>query len=146
MDVLNISDPSTTAAPDILMSMPKIEFSWYDYGLFSVMLLGSMLIGIYFGFIKPQVTATDYLMGGKKMKVLPVALSNGSQITFTFTFTAEQDAFSLKTHYRSGTHHEDGSWSYSLQSRMQQFYENDPDVVVPYKVFSKHRDRIIERF
>ncbi|KAI4471505.1 hypothetical protein MML48_1g11817 [Holotrichia oblita] len=29
---------------------------------------------------------------------------------------------------------------------MQQFYENYPDVVVPYKVFSKHRDRIIERF
>ncbi|KAI4455511.1 transposable element tc3 transposase-like protein [Holotrichia oblita] len=43
-------------------------------------------------------------------------------------------------------HHEDGPWSYSLQSCMQQFYENYPDVVVPYKVFSNHRDRIIERF
>ncbi|KAI4470149.1 sodium-coupled monocarboxylate transporter [Holotrichia oblita] len=85
MDVLNISDPSTRAAPDILMSMPKIEFSWYDYGLFSVMLLGSMLIGIYFGFIKPQVTATDYLMGGKKMKVLPVALSMVASAISGFT-------------------------------------------------------------
>ncbi|KAK9708911.1 Sodium:solute symporter family [Popillia japonica] len=75
MDFLNISKISSTAAPDFMMSIPKIEFSWYDYSLFSIMLLGSILIGIYFGCIKPQVTATDYLMGGKKMKVLPVALS-----------------------------------------------------------------------
>lgn len=61
-------------------------------------------------------------------------------------FTAEQDAFIVKAHYRSGTHHEDGSWTYSLQSCMQQFHENYPDVVVPYKVFCNHRDRIIERF
>lgn len=61
-------------------------------------------------------------------------------------FTTEQEGFILKAHYRSGTHQEDGSWAYSLQNCMQQFRENYPDVVVSYKTFAKHRDRIIERF
>ncbi|KAK9722159.1 Sodium:solute symporter family [Popillia japonica] len=50
-------------------------FSWFDYFLFVFMLILSALIGIYYGFFKQQKTATDYLMGGKNMKVWPVAMS-----------------------------------------------------------------------
>lgn len=53
----------------------KLEFTWYDYGLFSSMLISSTLIGIYFGFIKKQSTANDYLLGGKDMSPAPVAMS-----------------------------------------------------------------------
>ncbi|RZC35326.1 SSF domain containing protein, partial [Asbolus verrucosus] len=51
-------------------------FSWYDYILFTVMLSFSALIGIYFGcFGSKQSTTNEYLMGGKTMKVLPIAVS-----------------------------------------------------------------------
>lgn len=66
---------SSTLITTTPQGMPIIEFSWYDHALFTIMLMGSVLIGIYFGCIKKQVTETDYLMGGKKMKVFPVALS-----------------------------------------------------------------------
>lgn len=54
----------------------RIEFSWYDYCLFTLMLGLSVLIGIYFGYFgKKQTTANEYLLGGKTMKVFPVAMS-----------------------------------------------------------------------
>lgn len=74
MDLID-GNGSTTVVPDVLLGIPKIEFSWYDHCLFAIMLLGSVLIGLYFGCVKKQVTAADYLMGGKQMKSLPVALS-----------------------------------------------------------------------
>jgi sodium-coupled monocarboxylate transporter 8/12 len=56
--------------------LSKVSFSWYDYILFSVMLVFSALIGIYFGcFGSKQSTANEYLMGGKTMKVIPIAIS-----------------------------------------------------------------------
>lgn len=49
---------------------------WYDYIVIIFMVLISTGFGIYYGcFGKKQSTATEYLMGGKKMRVLPVALS-----------------------------------------------------------------------
>lgn len=54
----------------------KLQFSWYDYCLFMFMLGLSVLIGIYFGYFgKKQSTANEYLLGGKSMKVWPVAMS-----------------------------------------------------------------------
>lgn len=54
----------------------KLGLSWYDYILFSLMLFISVVIGIYFGFFgKKQSTSKEYLMGGKEMKVLPIAIS-----------------------------------------------------------------------
>lgn len=54
----------------------KLIFSWADYTLFSLMFLISAVIGIYFGcFGSKQSSFNDYLLGGKTMKVIPVAIS-----------------------------------------------------------------------
>lgn len=57
------------------LSKIQMSFSWYDYTLFSLMLGLSALIGVWFGVIKKQSTPDDYLMGGKTMKITPIALS-----------------------------------------------------------------------
>lgn len=54
----------------------KVQFSWYDYVLFCGMLVVSTLIGVYFGFFdKKKPSANEYLMGGKKMNIFPIAVS-----------------------------------------------------------------------
>lgn len=55
--------------------MGVITFSRLDYFLFVFMLVVSALVGVYFGFIKKQNTAHDYLLGGKQMSIIPVSLS-----------------------------------------------------------------------
>ncbi|GJQ68456.1 hypothetical protein Trydic_g17034 [Trypoxylus dichotomus] len=67
--MFNFSDQSIYTAR-------QIHFSWYDYCLFLVMLGSSVAIGIYFGcFGKKQNSAKEYLLGGKTMKVVPIAIS-----------------------------------------------------------------------
>lgn len=61
-------------------------------------------------------------------------------------FTQEQDAFLLMAHYRSATRKPDGSWSYSLQKCMQQFFEAFPNEQIPYDSFLTHRRRLLQRF
>lgn len=61
-------------------------------------------------------------------------------------FTAEQEAFILKAHYRSAVRQEDGSWTYSLQSCLGQYNEKYPEHVVSSKVFAQHKRRIVDRF
>lgn len=62
--------------PSVSNFVKEITFSWYDYVLFSGMLSLSALIGIYFGcFGTKQSTADEYLMGEKKMGVVPIAIS-----------------------------------------------------------------------
>ncbi|XP_063616887.1 sodium-coupled monocarboxylate transporter 1-like isoform X3 [Cydia splendana] len=51
------------------------RFSWVDYVVFVFMLAISALVGIYWGFMKKQTTQSDYLLGGRNMKVVPVAMS-----------------------------------------------------------------------
>ncbi|XP_055379151.1 sodium-coupled monocarboxylate transporter 1-like [Condylostylus longicornis] len=47
-----------------------------DFFLFGLMLTISAAIGVYFGFIqKGENTAEEYLMGGRKMKSIPIAVS-----------------------------------------------------------------------
>lgn len=58
-----------------LLKMQHILFSWSDCALFIITIGLSAAIGIYFGFFKKQNTTKDYLHGGKKMKVFPVAMS-----------------------------------------------------------------------
>ncbi|XP_068918218.1 sodium-coupled monocarboxylate transporter 2-like [Tenebrio molitor] len=54
----------------------SFKISWYDYVAFATMLLVSASIGVYFGFFKSRYNTTrEYLLGGKKMKVVPIALS-----------------------------------------------------------------------
>lgn len=51
------------------------KFSLMDYFMFIVMLFLCILIGIYFGFLRKSNNESDYLMGGRTMSVIPIALS-----------------------------------------------------------------------
>lgn len=50
-------------------------FSWVDYVVFVSMLAVSAFVGVYWGFMKKQTTQADYLLGGRHMQVVPVAMS-----------------------------------------------------------------------
>uniref|UniRef100_A0A1B0BRG4 Sodium-coupled monocarboxylate transporter 1 n=1 Tax=Glossina palpalis gambiensis TaxID=67801 RepID=A0A1B0BRG4_9MUSC len=91
----------TTAAAAAAVSIEKFEkvkvadlstslqhFGWMDYFIFVLMLVVCAIVGIYFGFIEKKQKgskrslehrrgseALDYLVGGRKMKVVPVSLS-----------------------------------------------------------------------
>ncbi|KAK9722150.1 Sodium:solute symporter family [Popillia japonica] len=65
-----------------------LTFSWLDYGLFSFMLLLSAFVGVYFGFVKKQSTADDYLLGGKEMAVTPIAMSMVSSLISSIALLA----------------------------------------------------------
>ncbi|XP_018576921.1 sodium-coupled monocarboxylate transporter 1 [Anoplophora glabripennis] len=83
----SLLEAATTALPS--KEKPHLLFSWYDYGLFSTMLAISGLIGIYFGCCgKKQNTTKEYLMGGKKMKVIPIAISLVASHTSGITLLA----------------------------------------------------------
>lgn len=51
------------------------HFSLIDYSVFVFMLLICVLVGVYFGLVKKQTSAQDYLMGGRNMKLIPVCFS-----------------------------------------------------------------------
>lgn len=62
------------------------RFNWPDYLVFVLMLVSCIFIGIYFGYKDHQKhknrktarrdsEALDYLVGGRKMKIFPVAVS-----------------------------------------------------------------------
>lgn len=51
------------------------RFGWTDYIVFVIMLALSACVGVYWGFFKKQTSEQDYLMGGRNMKVFPVAMS-----------------------------------------------------------------------
>lgn len=63
---------------DVKVSMQK--FGMPDYLVFVVMLVVCALIGVYFGFIEKKSTKkgadeSDYLVGGRQMKVIPITMS-----------------------------------------------------------------------
>lgn len=58
---------------EMVLQMQK--FSWVDYVVFVFMLAISAVVGVYWGFMKKQTTQNDYLLGGRNMKVVPVAMS-----------------------------------------------------------------------
>ncbi|NXR03656.1 SC5A8 protein, partial [Sagittarius serpentarius] len=52
------------------------RFTVWDYVVFAAMLLVSAVIGVYYAFVGGgQKTSKDFLMGGRSMSALPVALS-----------------------------------------------------------------------
>ncbi|KAL4229363.1 Sodium-dependent multivitamin transporter [Mactra antiquata] len=55
--------------------MSELRFHVVDYVVMALFLVISSVIGIYYGFFKKQNTTDDYLLGGRKMHLLPVALS-----------------------------------------------------------------------
>ncbi|XP_046397965.1 sodium-coupled monocarboxylate transporter 1-like [Ischnura elegans] len=74
---LDVGSPET-APPPVVGSVPKIHvFSALDHTLFVGMLVVSAIIGIYFAFFakQKQNTTSEYLMGGRKMGIVPVSLS-----------------------------------------------------------------------
>ncbi|KAK9876776.1 hypothetical protein WA026_015013 [Henosepilachna vigintioctopunctata] len=90
MEVQNTSTNFfTTALPSVLHNtIKRIPFSWYDYALFCSVLSVSCMTGIYFGCVKKQNTKKDYLLGGKQMKTLPVAISLIASHTSAITVLA----------------------------------------------------------
>jgi Na+/proline symporter len=60
----------------ILVTIQNVKhFNWAEYLVFGGMLLVSVLIGIYFGCVKGQHTVSEYLLGSRKMRLFPVAMS-----------------------------------------------------------------------
>lgn len=52
------------------------HFTWLDFLLFGLLLGSSALIGIYFGYCgKKENTINEYLLGGKSMNAVLVAIS-----------------------------------------------------------------------
>lgn len=65
---------------DVIVSLQR--FSPADYILFVLMLLVCIVVGIYFGFVEKKDRSggaigaeDDYLVGGRKMPTIPVAMS-----------------------------------------------------------------------
>ncbi|XP_029174079.1 sodium-coupled monocarboxylate transporter 1-like [Nylanderia fulva] len=72
-----MENPLTTAGVQFNQTenLAHFMFGWPDYSLFSLLLLVSVLIGVYFGFFSKQDSTTEYLLGGKRMGSFPVAMS-----------------------------------------------------------------------
>ncbi|KAB0796746.1 hypothetical protein PPYR_10807 [Photinus pyralis] len=61
---------------EIRTSIPPITFSWLDYVVFAALLGMSGSIGIFFGcFGSKQNSSGEYLLGGKRLHIVPVAMS-----------------------------------------------------------------------
>lgn len=57
------------------LGMAMQRFNWPDYSVFVFMLLICAGIGIYFGFVDKAASPEEYLVGGRKMSVIPISLS-----------------------------------------------------------------------
>lgn len=57
------------------MSLTRGTLTWLDYLIFILTLSLSLCIGLYFGCFGRQTTLSKYLMGGNKLRTLPVAIS-----------------------------------------------------------------------
>lgn len=58
------------------ISEQVFRFGVWDYTVFGIMLTASTAIGVYFGFFSHSANTTDeYLLGGKRMKTIPIAVS-----------------------------------------------------------------------
>lgn len=77
----------------------QFTFQSTDYIVFAFMLSISAAIGVYFGFFDKSADTTDeYLMGGKRMKTFPIAISLvASQLSAIsiMTIPAEMYAFGI---------------------------------------------------
>ncbi|XP_045463325.1 sodium-coupled monocarboxylate transporter 2-like [Harmonia axyridis] len=88
MSFQNLSSLVTTVIPDLIANRKTISFFWYDYLLFSIVLGFSSLIGIFFGCFHNQDTKKEYLLGGKRMNVWPIAISLVASHTSAITVLA----------------------------------------------------------
>lgn len=76
---MNLSSTISSAAAEAATTAaagPLIHFHTVDYALFGLLLLCSVAIGIYFGYFDgTEQTTEEYLLGGRRMKPIPVAIS-----------------------------------------------------------------------
>lgn len=72
-----LSKTSMLGVDDVKIQMQT--FAWPDYSVFVFMLATCAGIGIYFGFFEKKsknvADESDYLVGGRNMKVFPVSMS-----------------------------------------------------------------------
>jgi len=66
-------DMTKTSVTDVGLALQR--FGPVDYVVFVFMLVICALIGVYYGFCAGKVSEVEYLMGGRNMQTLPVALS-----------------------------------------------------------------------
>lgn len=59
------------------MEASALTLGWVDQAVFVLMLVLSTLIGVYFAYCAPggNLSAAQYLVGGRTMGTIPVALS-----------------------------------------------------------------------
>lgn len=50
-------------------------FGWVDYLLFAIVLVLTALIGVFYAWRTAKRPQADYLTGGKKLGVFPIAMS-----------------------------------------------------------------------
>lgn len=83
-------------------SVPFEEVSYFtglDYSIFIVLLSSSLAIGIYFGFFSDELkTAEDYLVGGHKMRTIPIAISLVSRL-FQAKIFSSSNFYSILCHF-----------------------------------------------
>lgn len=72
-------------------------FTFIDYSVFTGILSMSLAIGIYFGFFSKELkTAEDYLVGGHKMRTIPIAISLvSSQLSAIAIMTIPAEVYSF---------------------------------------------------
>ncbi|KAH8382313.1 hypothetical protein KR009_002884 [Drosophila setifemur] len=72
----SLSNASVLATVASVLPDSQFIFNTTDYIVFALMLSISASIGVYFGFFaKGADTTEEYLMGGKRMKTIPIAIS-----------------------------------------------------------------------
>jgi solute carrier family 5 (sodium-coupled monocarboxylate transporter), member 8/12 len=91
---------SATEVPPLLSNGHGL-FGAVDYTVFLVMLAVSTSVGIYFGcFAKSADSTEEYLMGGRRMKILPIAISlMASQISGVAIMTVPVEMYAYGTQY-----------------------------------------------
>lgn len=71
MSATNLTDSLVNSLSSSISYMKPI-----DYGVFLAMLMVSMGIGVYFGYFDGKAKTTEeYLLGGRNMQTLPIAIS-----------------------------------------------------------------------
>ncbi|XP_036322020.1 sodium-coupled monocarboxylate transporter 1-like [Rhagoletis pomonella] len=75
----------------------QFTFDKIDYFVFTTMLSASLLIGIYFAFFGHGADNTEeYLLGGKRMKTIPIAISLiASQLSAISIMTIPAEMYSF---------------------------------------------------
>lgn len=83
------------------MDLNLNKFTAVDYGVVFFTLGLSTSIGIYFGFFNKKNNSTDeYLLGGRKMKVVPIAISLvASQLNGILMIATPAEIYSFGTQY-----------------------------------------------